>query len=156
MTVRKHPEVLIGYAVVITVPIQWGDQDAFGHVNNTVPIRWFESARIAYMVQIGLGHLTDASGLGPILAAIQCDYRRQLHYPDTVHVGARVARIGRTSLIMEHAVYSERLGEIAAEGSSTLVMFDYTVNKPRRMPDELRATVERIEGKPLGHTKPAE
>ena len=111
MTQRKHPEALGDYAIVIALPILWGDQDAFGHVNNTAPIRWFESVRIAYMEHSGLGHSTDASGLGPILAAISCNYRRQLHYPDTVHVGARVSRIGRTSMIMEHAIFSERLGE---------------------------------------------
>ena len=27
---------------VVTLPVQWGDQDAFGHVNNAVPLRWFE------------------------------------------------------------------------------------------------------------------
>ena len=42
---------------------------------------------------------------------------------------------------------------IAAEGSSTIVMFDYAVNKPRRMPDELRALVERIEGRSLSEPK---
>lgn len=156
MTERKHPVAISDYAVVVALPIQWGDQDAFGHVNNTVPIRWFESARIAYLEQSGLGHLMDASGLGPILAAISCNYRRQMHYPDTVHIGARVARIGRTSLIMEHAVYSERLSAITADGTSTIVMFDYAINKPRRMPEDLRATMERIEGRPLGVAKPGE
>ena len=38
---------------------------------------------------------------------------------------------------MEHAVYSERLEAIAADGSSTIVMFDYAINKPRRMPEDL-------------------
>jgi acyl-ACP thioesterase len=28
-------------AYPVAVPVQWGDQDAFGHVNNTVPLRWF-------------------------------------------------------------------------------------------------------------------
>ena len=96
----SKPVELQEFPVVITVPVQWGDQDSFGHVNNTIPFRWFESARIAYLEQSDLGHLMDANGLGPILAAIGCNYRRQLHYPDTVHVGARVASIGRTSMVM--------------------------------------------------------
>jgi acyl-CoA thioester hydrolase len=156
MTDRKHPEPLRDFPVVIAIPILWGDQDAFGHVNNTVPIRWFESARIAYLEHGGLGHLMEVDGIGPILAAIQCNYRRQLHYPDTVHVGARISKLGRTSMIMEHAVFSERLGEIAAEGSSTVVMFDYAVNKPRRMPAGIRDAMERIEGHSLDEAKPAE
>ena len=150
MTHRKRPEALQDFPVVIALPIQWGDQDAFGHVNNTVSIRWFESARIAYLEQSGLGHLMDASGLGPILAAVQCNYRRQVHYPDTVQIGARVAKIGRTSIVMDHVIYSERLAAVASDGSSTVVMFDYVANKPRRIPPELFAAFERIEGKPLG------
>jgi acyl-CoA thioester hydrolase len=149
MTQTQHPDALQGYPVVVSLPVLWGDQDAFGHVNNTVPIRWFESARIAYVDRQEIVELMNASGLGPILAAIGCNYRRQLHYPDTVHVGARVARIGRTSFVMEHAVWSERLTEIAADGTSTIVMFDYAANRPRRMPDDMRAVIERLEGKPL-------
>ena len=42
----RHP-LLESFPVVIRFPVHWGDQDAFGHVNNTVPLRWFESARIA-------------------------------------------------------------------------------------------------------------
>jgi acyl-CoA thioester hydrolase len=97
----------------------------------------------------------NASGLGPILAAVSCNYRRQLHYPDTVHIGARVSHLGRSSMVMDHAVFSDRLGQLAADGTSTVVMFDYTANKPRRIPDEIRAAVERLEGKPFSETSRA-
>lgn len=143
------PDQLRDYPIVVTLPIQWGDQDAFGHVNNTVAIRWFESARIAYIESGELGHLMEAGGMGPILVSITCNYRRQLHYPDTVHIGARVTKLGRTSMIMEHAVYSEHLKEIAADGTSTIVAFDYKANRPIRIPDELRLACERQEGRPI-------
>jgi acyl-CoA thioester hydrolase len=149
MTPPSPAPALPDYPLVIVLPVLWGDQDAFGHVNNTLPIRWFESARIAYVERSGIGHLMKANGLGPILAAISCNYRRQLHYPDSVHIGARVSRLGRSSMVMEHAVYSERLGEIAADGTSTVVMFDYAANRPRRIPDDVRDAIERVEGKGL-------
>ena len=135
------------YPVVVTLPLQWGDQDAFGHVNNTVPIRWFESARIAYLEQSDTSHMMQAGGIGPILAAVTCNYRRQLHYPDRVSIGARVTRLGRSSMIMEHAVYSEKLNAIAADGTSTVVVFDYAANRPTRIPDEIRKGFESLEGK---------
>jgi len=68
---RHHP-LLVSFPLVIAVPVQWGDQDAFGHVNNTVPFRWFESARIAYSRRIGLFDLFQAEQIGPILAATSC------------------------------------------------------------------------------------
>ena len=99
--------LLSGFPVVISLPVQWGDQDAFGHVNNTPYFRWFESARIAYGMRVGLSRLKATQNIGPILALITCDYRRQLTFPDTVHVGARITRIGRSSLTMEHRLISE-------------------------------------------------
>jgi acyl-CoA thioester hydrolase len=143
------PEALAGFPVAIALPVQWGDQDAFGHVNNTAAIRWFESARIAYLEQSGLGGMMSGQGPGPILVSIRCQYRRQLAYPDTVCVGVRVCGLRRSSMTMAHAVYSQSLGQIAAEGESVVVIFDYGANRPRRIPDEMRAAIERTEGRRL-------
>lgn len=144
-----QPSELAEFPIVIRLPIQWGDQDAFGHVNNTVPIRWFESSRIAY-IERGCGELLkDSQQMGPILASITCNYRRQLHFPDTVRVGARVSRLGRSSLTMDHVVYSEKQQAVAADGSSVIVVFNYEKNRPTRIPDEVRAAIERVEGKSL-------
>ncbi|MSR58521.1 MAG: acyl-CoA thioesterase [Planctomycetaceae bacterium] len=137
---------LAGFPVLCTLPIQWGDQDAFGHVNNTIYLRWFESARIAYGNQVGLSQLFERQKIGPILAAVQCNYRRQLIFPDTVHIGARITKIGRTSLVMEHRVVSETLKTIAAEGDSTVVMFDYAAQKPVPVSLALRQAILEIEG----------
>jgi acyl-CoA thioester hydrolase len=138
-----------GYPVWITQPVQWGDQDAFGHVNNTIYLRWFESARIVYGERMGLSDLMETQRIGPILAAISCSYRRQLTYPDTVRIGARISRIGRTSMVMEHRVVSEKLQSVVAEGDSTIVTFNYGENKSIPVPAELRAKINEIEGHPV-------
>jgi acyl-CoA thioester hydrolase len=139
--------LLEGFPVISTLPVQWGDQDAFGHVNNTVYFRWFESARIAYALRLGLDRAKAAENIGPILASISCHYRRQVTFPDTVHVGARVTRIGRSSLAMEHKLVSEVGRAVAAEATSTLVIFDYNANQSHRVPDSLRQDVANLEGK---------
>ena len=154
MHVSNPPTELALFPALIRLPVQWGDQDAFGHVNNIVYFRWFESARIAYLERIGLGDkhagsLTDRDNIGPILAAISCNYRKQIKYPDTVIVGARITRIGRSSMAMQHAVWSSRQNAIAAEGESTVVVFDYNANQPRRVPDEFRGLIEKLEGRSL-------
>lgn len=140
---------LADFPVVITLPVQWGDQDAFLHVNNTVYLRWFESARIAYFGRIGLLQLIALEQVGPILASIACQYRKPVTYPETVHVGARVARIGRSSLAMEHRLVTESSGTLAAEGSSTVVVYDYARNRSHPVPDPVRRTIEALEGKPF-------
>ena len=150
MTDAELNKLKEGFHVWITLPVQWGDQDAFQHVNNTVYLRWFESARIAYGNQALMELSVEGRKIGPILAAISCNYRRQLTFPDTVHIGARVTRIGNSSLKMEHRVISEALGAIAAEGDSTLVAFDYTLQRPVPVSDAVRAAIEKVEGRPVG------
>jgi len=139
-------DLLADFPVIITLPVQWGDMDAFGHVNNTVPIRWYESARIAYIERVGLGDLMTGEGVGPILAAIHCNYRRQVEYPGTVHIGARVGKLGRSSFTMEHAAVSEAGGHICVDGESTIVVFDYNLQRPVRVPESIRRAVAELEG----------
>ena len=148
--VSPPPQLLRDYPVVISLPIQWGDQDAFGHINNVVYFRWYESARVAYLDRSGLDHLFTNYGLGPILASIQCDYRKQLNFPDTVYIGAKVIHLGRTSLRMRHAIYSEHLQALAAEGESAVVVFNYQEQQPTPIPPDVRAQIEALEGQPLG------
>jgi len=148
MSTNFRPALLAKYPLAIRLPIQWGDQDSFGHVNNTVYFRWFESARIAYFEQSGLDTVLEPLKLGPILARIECNYKRQLIYPDAVWIGARVLSIGGKSLVMEHAIYSESLAEIAAQADSTIVTFDYAANLSCQVPQVAREAIARFEGTP--------
>jgi acyl-CoA thioester hydrolase len=141
--------LLQGYSVVIAVPVQWGDQDAFGHVNNVVYFRWFESARIAYFRRIGLIAERDGEDLRPILASSSCDYRRLIVFPDTVRVGVRATRIGRSSIGLEHRIVSEEQNALAAEGTSTAVFYDYAIGRPHAVPEHVRKAIEALEGRPL-------
>ena len=141
--------VLTGYPVVLRLPVQWGDMDAFQHVNNTVYFRWFESARIDYTSRLGFEAMIRDQKIGPILASMSCNFRRQVRFPDHVLIGARVSRLGNSSFQMEHAVASEGQGEVVADGSSTLVFFDYAANRALRLPDDMRASIRAIEGKPI-------
>jgi len=142
------PPELADFPAVVTLPVQWGDQDAFGHVNNAVPLRWFETSRIAYLEQCGLGRMMSGSGLGPIVASITCNYRRPIFYPDSVHVGTRLASLRRSSMTLAHAVYSRSQSVLATEGETVVVFFDYEANRPRRVPDEVREKIEAFDGEP--------
>jgi acyl-CoA thioester hydrolase len=155
MTNQSQPAELAGQRVVITWPVQWGDQDAFGHVNNVVYFRWMESARIEYFGRAGVQSAAAQQGavpqgVGPILASIKCDFRRQLIYPDTVLISASVASFGRTSMKMVHRVYSTAQQAIAAEGDSTIVMFDYDAQRPVVVSEEIRGRIEALEGRKFG------
>lgn len=139
--------LLAEFPVVIALPVQWGDQDALGHVNNTVYFRWFESSRIAYTERFALFDTLRRTRVGPILAAIGCDYRLPVEFPDTVEVGSRVVRMGTSSMAMEHALVSRSSGVVAAQSMSTLVLYDYAAGRSRAIPDEIRRAIEGLEGR---------
>jgi acyl-CoA thioester hydrolase len=141
--------LLAGFPIVATIPVLWGDEDAFGHVNNVMYLRWCETARMDYLVKVGLLPHLPPRGVAPILAGIKCDYRLALNYPDTVDVGARITRIGNSSMRMEHRVVSRMLGMVAAEVDSTLVLLDYASNRPVTVPPEVRKTIGELEGRPI-------
>lgn len=136
---------LTDFPVVIEAPVAWGDMDAFGHVNNTVYFRWFESARIAYLDRIGFRTPGANDGVGPILASTRRRFRRALEYPDTVRVGARVAELGDDRFTHEYVVVSEALGERAAVGGGTVVAYDYDNGEKATLPDAVREAIRRLE-----------
>jgi len=133
---------LTGHRTITTLPVQWGDQDGFGHVNNVVYFRWFESSRVDFLGDFHTPITMKGTGLGPILASINCVFRRQLKFPDTVYIGSKIARVGRSSADIAHAVVSREQGEIVAEGVSVIVIFDYAAQRATRIPDDLRQQFE--------------
>src|SRR5262245_11332785 len=120
---------LASFPVVITVPVAWGEMDAFQHVNNSVYFRYFESARIAYFERLQFMDLMQTTGVGPILASTQCRFRIPLTYPDTMRVGAKITDIADDRFVMRYAVVSQRLQKIAAEGEGVIVSFNYRENQ---------------------------
>jgi len=139
-------EWLRQYPVRFSMPVQWGDQDSFGHVNNLLYLRWCESARIEYLIEAGLWGMYLKTRVGPILASIQCDFRQPVNFPDHVHTGAKVTRIGNTSFQMDHLIVSEARG-VVAEANSTLVVYDYNKAASCRVPDEVREAIRNIEAR---------
>lgn len=132
-----------GFNVIYETPIAWGDMDAFGHVNNTVFFRLFESARMAYLSRIDFSGANG--GLGPILASTHCRFRRPLNYPEHVRVGARVTEVGRDRFTMEYVIINQR-DEVAAEGGGVVVAFDYTAGSKIQIPEAVRSAIRELDG----------
>ena len=138
-------ELLQEFPVVIELPVQWGDQDALGHVNNVVFFRWWESSRIAYAEQINLLGTAQSERFGTVLASMTCDFQKQLVYPDTVVIGARIGRIGNSSLRIEHRLVSRKLNAVAAEAASVMVSFDFEEQTSCPISSEIRAAIRSLE-----------
>jgi len=130
----------------VSLPVQWGDMDAMGHVNNAVYFRYVESGRIAYFNAIDEGlQVTADVGAGPILADIQCSYIGQLRHPAQIDVGTRTARIGTKSFTVEAGIFLSGEDEPVATSLAVVVWFDYAAQRTVPVPDALRARILELE-----------
>jgi acyl-CoA thioester hydrolase len=134
-------DLLDGFPIVIEVPVAWGEMDAFGHVNNIVYFRYFESARIAFLDAVGF---RGDDGAGPILASTHCRFRLPLEYPDTARVGARTADIAEDRFTMEYRIVSSRHGAVAAEGGGVVVAYDYRARQKTALPAAVLRRMEEL------------
>lgn len=143
----KRPSALHEFPVVVTLPIQWGELDAYGHVNNVVFLKWFESARARYGSRVGVDMTPNSSGYGAIVASVSCQYLRPLSYPGDVIVGVRVTRMSIGSVTLGFCIVDARTGVPAAEGNCDAVLYDHSNQRPCPIPDFIREAVEELEGK---------
>ena len=125
------------------IPIRWGDMDAMGHVNNTVYFRYIESARIAWLGQIGALPDPASAGEGPVIVNAYCSFLKQLSYPGEIEVTTFVGAPGRSSIEVRHEIRlvdpNGQSGALHAEGGAKVVWIDFQAEKSRPWPDRLRA-----------------
>lgn len=138
-------QLLAGFPVVIPISVAWGEMDAFGHVNNVVYFRYFESARIAYFERLQMLSYMQESGIGPIVASLQCRFRAPLTYPDTLSVGVRAHSLEADRFMMDYCIVSHKLGKVAAEGGGLVVMYDYKALTKAPIPALLRERILALE-----------
>lgn len=123
------------------VTIRFSDQDSMGHVNNVAIAQYVEAAR-TMLIQRLLDRFQHP-GLDFILARVVIDYKRELHYPGTIDVGARLIRLGSKSLTSGYGVF---LGDdCVATAESVNVFYDMNTRKsvvpPEDVQDAVRAKI---------------
>ncbi|KAF8909276.1 HotDog domain-containing protein [Gymnopilus junonius] len=118
--------------------VVWGDHDSFQHVNNVRYIRFFESARIHWMLSLGeeLGGpdrasaMISAQGVSLILKSIEVQFRRPVRYPDTLLIGYRPLRLAEghsdpATFFVTASAYSLSQKAFVAHSKEALVWYDY-------------------------------
>ena len=122
---------------------RWADNDAYGHVNNTVYYEWFDSAVNAWMVDQGM--LDIASG-DPVALVVEtsCTYAAPLSFPQNVEVGLTVAQLGRSSIRYRIGIFAEDSDNAAAEGEFVHVVVDRASRRPVEIPADWRLKLQAI------------
>ncbi len=133
-----------GFRFVMPYRVRVVDVNYGGHVSNAAVLNYFQDGRIGYLHQVGSFSEMDIGGCGIILPEANVLYRAEMFLGDELEIGVRIDELRRSSFLMSYRI--ERGGEVAAEGSTALVAFDYGERKPRRLPEVFRQAVTCFEG----------
>ena len=120
----------------LTLRIDWGDLDLLGHVNNLAIVGYFQSARVEFASAVGMP-VYPGMKFGPIEAATEIQFLKQLHYPGTITVHTVLSAIKNTSVIMEHRIIDDA-GNVAAIGKEVIVYFDFVNQCKCPLPESIR------------------
>ena len=122
---------------------RWADNDAYGHVNNTIFYQWFDSAVNGWLVE---QQLLDIQAGDPIALVVEtrCSYLAPLEFPEDVDVGLAVAELGRSSVRYRIGVFADGSEQPAAQGEFVHVLVDRSSRRPVDMPDKWRRALESL------------
>ena len=127
----------------MTIATRWGDNDAYGHVNNTVYYQWFDTAVNAWLVEVGLLDIEHGDPIG-LVVETGCNYFEPLSFPGDVEVGIAVDRLGSSSVTYRIGVFGAGRDEPSAQGHFTHVYVGREDRRPAPLPDDWREKLERL------------
>ena len=145
----------------VDIELRWGDQDAYGHVNNVAFARYLEEARVRLFwlgtarEATGLeGHFRGSGSEGPkmLVAQQQIQFVAVLEYtehPITVEVW--IGKLGGSSLEVHYEILdgAARDRRVVARAITTVVVVHGDTLRPQRLSDAGRAAVAPWTDAPL-------
>lgn len=125
----------------IHLNVRWGDVDSFGHVNNATYLAYLEECRSQWMSSVP-SHWEEGD-TGPVVANININYRRAIHWPQELEVTLKPGAPGRSSIKLDSQIRSVTDDEeptLFADALVTLVWIDKKSGEPVPLPDVIRET----------------
>lgn len=82
---------------IISITTRWSDNDIYLHVNNVVYFSYFDTAVNQNLLESGVLTIENSEVVG-LVVNNQCQFFASIAFPDTVHVGLSVEKIGNSSV----------------------------------------------------------
>ncbi len=120
------------WPLLVRHQVRWSEVDAYAHVNHTSYLEWYEDMRIRAMAEVGLELRADVAG--PVLAKIEVEYHKPLHYRDEVLIGARVTGFRTSSFTMTYRSWKLGVGQVN-RAEALCVMFVNTTGEKATVPE---------------------
>ena len=132
-----------GYPAFRTITTRWMDNDPYGHMNNVVHYSLFDTAVNGWLIEQGVLDIHGGEQIG-LVVETGCRYHAELAFPDMVHAGIRVGRLGGSSVRYEVGLFRNDEEGAAAEGFFVHVYVDRLTRRPKPLNDGLREALERL------------
>lgn len=116
-----------------------GDLDHNGHVNNVIFGVYFETGRTMFMRE-AFGSLQLEGNRQFVVARLEIDFLRELHWPATLEVGTGVERIGARSVTYKQATFHD--GVCVAQGRTVMVFIDRGTRRAIPISEDIIAILE--------------
>ena len=127
----------------LEIPTRWMDNDAYQHVNNVIYYSYFDTAVNRFLIDKGVLNI-HADKIVGLVVDTGCSFFSSISFPDTVHVGVRIAKLGNSSVRYELALYRNDEERPAAAGHFVHVYVDRERNQSVTIPDPVRAVLATI------------
>ena len=129
------------------IEVRYGDLDPQGHVNNAKHLTYFEQARIAYLMELGL-FTKDQSfmEMGVILADVHITYLEPVYFGQNIKVGVHIAKLGNKSMKWKQNIIDADTGKEIAKGEIIMVTYDYREGQTIPIPPQWRGKIMEFEG----------
>ncbi|XYJ11762.1 acyl-CoA thioesterase [Telluria sp. B2] len=128
---------------MVALPTRWMDNDSYGHVNNVNYYSFFDTAVNRYLIDRGVLDIHKDDIVGFVVET-GCSYFSSISFPDLIHVGVRVAKLGNSSVRYEIALYRNDETVPAAAGHFVHVYVDRRSNKSVPIPEAARAVLQTL------------
>jgi acyl-CoA thioester hydrolase len=143
MSERPSPESRSAYRHFTVISTRWMDNDVYGHVNNVQYYSFFDTAVNGYLIAEKVLDPETSPVIG-LVVETQCRYFESLSFPELVHAGVRVARIGNSSVRYEIGLFRSDGERAVAQGHFIHVYVARATWRPVPLPDELRSALLRL------------
>jgi len=131
------------------IQVRFSDTDMLGHINNVSYFSYFEHGRLAYMDELKLAddwfRSNNQSEYTGVVAHLECQYLKQIHFGDEIRLGVRTSRIGNSSIDMEYAIILPEKQTIASIGRSTMVQIHMKTGKSSPLSESFKSKIRQFE-----------
>ena len=131
------------FPVLRPIATRWMDNDHYGHVNNVAYYSFFDTAVNGYLLEATGTDIRDLSAIG-VVAESSCQFFSAITFPDVVHAGLSIERLGARSIVYSIALFRGDDVEACAAGRFVHVYVDRNTRKPVEIPEVIRTVAERL------------